>query len=170
MSKGFKVLSQHPSATQSLKEGVGPAGQDNPTLAKATVVGRTLLAEGIICSLVKPKQMTSVQMTNGPKYDHFYVPVTGSAINFHLFDRHKVILDDKRLRVECKVWKKDMSDGNSHLYVDLHPTDKQPTHVRKIWQDQQVVPKQHAEGTLLFKCFGSTKGTLGFIPRAMNTG
>jgi hypothetical protein len=103
-------------------------------------------------------------MTNGPKYDHFFVPVTGSAINFHLFNKHEVILDDKRLRVECRVWKKDMSDGNSHLYVDLHPTNKEPTHVRKIWQDQKVVPKQHADDTLIFECFGYTKGVLGFIP------
>jgi hypothetical protein len=167
MGNGFEALSQHPSAAQTPQEPhkkAVPAVQYDPTLAKATVVKRTMLAEGIICSLVKPKQMTSMQVPNGPKYDHFYVPVTGGAINFHLFDKHKVTIQGKRMWVECKIWQKEMSDGKMHLYVDVHPTDKRLTHDRKIWQDQKVVPKQHADDTLIFECFGYTKGVLGFIP------
>ncbi|MFT5832080.1 MAG: hypothetical protein ACI9SY_000461 [Candidatus Paceibacteria bacterium] len=164
MGNGLEALSQHPQATEAAQEKVVPAVQYDPTFAKATVVERTLLAEGIICSLIKPKVMESKQVLNGPKYDHFFVPLTGGGINFHLFDKHKVVIHGKRMWVECKIWKKEMLDGKMHLYVDLHPTDKRLTHERKIWQNQNVAPKQHADDTLIFECLGQTKGVLGFVP------
>lgn len=167
MGNGFEVLSHLSSETNpktDVPEGSVKFDPKHLPPSDVKVIERVVIRRNLICSLPIPKTSLHRAPDSAP-YEHFGVPVTGGYVNFHLFDRTKCVQIGKRLRVECVVWVKKMSDGRSFLNVDLHPTNQKVTHERKIWQDKQSVPANLPEDTLQFDCLGQINGVLGFIPK-----
>lgn len=167
MGNGFDALSQvtdtlpDDHTTTSAEPLISYPKEYEPALTE--VLSRTKVADGIICTLNIP-QTNSNKLSNGQTYEQFGIPVKGGYINFHLFDRNKCAMHGKRLVVECEVWHKTMSGGREHMYIDLRPSDAQPTHERKVWQDGTSVPTDLPVDTQVHMCLGGTKGVIAFLP------
>lgn len=165
MGDGFEVLSQLAVAQKAINTAqcTKPLVSYDESSAPAStdVVLRELITDGIICSLRIPKTSKSTR-PDGIEYEHFVILLTGGKTDFHLYNRKQCVGVGKKLSLMVSVWRKTMSDGRQFIYFDLHPTDKKPTHERKVWQDSTLIPQDLPEHTACFQCLG-TEGTVGFL-------
>lgn len=93
--------------------------------------------------------------------------VSGGYFNFHIFDRPKTKRKDT-FRAVMTVWKKRQSDGKTHIYVDLQPTDRPLTHRLRIWQDlaamQETLPEPVLTKAKVFKGQNENQGCFSLTP------
>ena len=181
MSSPFDVLKNHNFATEQTEK-VQPA-----TAPKRSAPATTPAADNTNAVSVTERKQISRQYVvefavrcknfywhefktdNGDQVAYWQCgfQVNGGYFNFHIFQRHETKRKDT-FRAVMTVWKKWQSDGKTHIYVDLQPTERPLTHRLRVWQDpatmRETLPESVLAQAKVFKgqhenqgCFSLTK-------------
>ncbi len=93
------------------------------------IIHRELLWSGGVIE-VKPPKEAALKSAGDLKFINFWRTVRGGSVNLFVHGSDQidpVTYRGKKIFAKVEVWRKDLADERSFLYVDLKPTDERPT-------------------------------------------
>jgi hypothetical protein len=176
MSNPFDVLKEHKLFAPKRKKNAKPTPTPKPQAVESTpdtsdnqTIGveerKQISREYVVDFQVRCKNFYWHEFTTDDNeliaYWQCGFQVDGGYFNFHIFGRPETKRKDT-FRAVMTVWKKKQSDGKTHIYVDMRPTDRPITHRISVWRNaeimQNTLPEKVQKGAQIFKGQGDNKG------------